>query len=270
MPELPEVEVSKLGITPHIVEQQVTEVIVRNGKLRWPVPEQVQLMVGHKVLSVQRRAKYLLIETDVGSAILHLGMSGKLRVVDKAVPVEKHDHIDIVFSNGKVLRYNDPRRFGAFLWQQPNTLHELLTKLGPEPLTDDFYDEMLYQRSRGKSTVIKNFIMDNHIVVGVGNIYANESLFKAGINPMKPAGKISQKRYSELTGHIKQTLADAIKQGGTTLKDFTQTDGNPGYFAQELLVYGRAGKPCVKCQTILKQVKIGQRASVFCPSCQAK
>lgn len=268
MPELPEVEVSRLGISPYIIGQVVEKVEVRNPNLRWPVPEEVDLLQGQKINDVKRRAKYLLLETNMGSGILHLGMSGKLRVIDGGVPPEKHDHIDIHFSNGKILRYNDPRRFGSFLWQAPNAVHDLLIKLGPEPLTDEFNHELLYQRSRNKSTVIKNFIMDNHIVVGVGNIYANESLFKSGIDPRKPAGKISKAKYQELTEHIKQTLADAIKQGGTTLKDFTQTDGKPGYFAQELLVYGRAGQPCQRCGTELSQVKIGQRASVYCPSCQ--
>jgi formamidopyrimidine-DNA glycosylase len=268
MPELPEVEVSRLGISPHITDQVVTKVIVRNGRLRWLVPDEVQLLVGQKVKAVTRRAKYLFIETDAGSGILHLGMSGKLRVVDKDVELVKHDHIDIEFSNGKVLRYNDARRFGSFLWQEPNTTHKLLMKLGPEPLTDAFDANVLFEQSRGKSTVVKNFIMDNHIVVGVGNIYANESLFKAGIDPRKPAGKITKKAYGILTEHIKQTLAEAIVQGGTTLKDFTQSDGSPGYFAQELLVYARAGKECLTCQNVIESIKIGQRNSFYCPSCQ--
>lgn len=268
MPELPEVEVSRLGITPHVEGNRVTKVTVRNPNLRWPVPEQVQLLVDKPIDKVRRRAKYLLLDSAEGSAILHLGMSGKLRVIDKSVALEKHDHLDIEFSDGKILRYNDPRRFGAFLWQELDTTHELLSKLGPEPLTEDFHSDVLYQASRGKVTKVKNFIMDNHIVVGVGNIYANESLFKAGIDPRRPAGKISKQRYQLLTQEIKNTLAYAIEQGGTTLKDFTQSDGNPGYFAQELMVYGRAGQPCVKCQTNLKEVKIGQRATVFCSSCQ--
>ena len=268
MPELPEVEVSRLGITPHIQGQTVTKVTVRNPNLRWPVPDAVQQLVGEPVTKVSRRAKYLLLESSHGTGILHLGMSGNLRVIDADVPVEKHDHVDIAFANGKVLRLNDPRRFGAFLWQAPGDVHELLTKLGPEPLTEAFHPELLYQASRGKVTKVKNFIMDNHVVVGVGNIYANESLFKAGIDPRRPAGKISKQRYQVLTEQIKQTLAFAIEQGGTTLKDFIQTDGKPGYFAQELLVYGRTGEPCVTCKTPLKEVKIGQRNTVFCASCQ--
>ena len=269
MPELPEVEVSRLGIEPHIIEQTVQQVVVRNPNLRWQVPDEVKLMERHKVLSVRRRAKYLLIDTEKGTAILHLGMSGKLRVIDKDVPVEKHDHVDIQFDNGKVLRLNDPRRFGAFLWQPLGEQHELLQKLGPEPLTDGFHQDLLFELSRKKTGPVKNFIMDNHVVVGVGNIYANESLFKAGIDPRRPAGKISRARYQDLTTHIKQTLAFAIQQGGTTLKDFTQSDGNPGYFAQELLVYGRGGLPCSQCGKKLKEVKIGQRATVFCTSCQS-
>ena len=268
MPELPEVEVSRLGISPHIEKQKVTKVTVRNPNLRWPVPEQVQQLVGEPIERVARRAKYLLLESAQGTAILHLGMSGSLRVIDKSVSVAKHDHVDIEFASGKVLRLNDPRRFGAFLWQEPGETHELLGKLGPEPLTDDFHSDLLFEASRGKVTKVKNFIMDNHIVVGVGNIYANESLFKAGIDPRRPAGKISKKRYQLLTEKIKQTLAFAIEQGGATLKDFTQSDGNPGYFTQELLVYGRAGEECVTCSSKLKEVKIGQRATVFCPSCQ--
>lgn len=268
MPELPEVEVSRLGIEPHIQGRVVTKVIVRNGSLRWPVPETVQDMVGQPITAVKRRAKYLLLETPVGTGILHLGMSGKLRVVPRSVEVVKHDHVDLVFDHDLVLRFNDPRRFGAFLWQSPNTIHAVLSKLGPEPLTDAFDDTVLFTRSRGKSGPVKNFIMDNHVVVGVGNIYANESLFKAGIDPRQPAGKVSKKRFQLLTKEIKATLAQAITQGGTTLKDFTQSDGNPGYFAQELMVYGRGGEECKVCANLLVEVKIGQRATVFCKSCQ--
>lgn len=268
MPELPEVEVSRLGIEPHILDQQVTAVIVRNPQLRWPVPDAVQQLVGCQITGVKRRAKYLLLECEKGTAILHLGMSGKIRVIDKNVAVAKHDHVDIVINNRLALRLNDPRRFGAFLWQEVNATHVLLSKLGPEPLTDEFNESVLFDRSRGKTGPVKNFIMDNHVVVGVGNIYANESLFKAGIDPRRPAGKISKKRYQLLTQKIKETLAQAIEQGGTTLKDFTQSDGNPGYFAQELMVYGRGGESCINCDGDLLEVKIGQRATVFCKACQ--
>ena len=268
MPELPEVEVSRLGISPHIEHQTIMDIVIRNPNLRWPIPNDVLKAKGLVVSHVERRAKYLLLHTEAGAIILHLGMSGKLRVIDKTVPIVKHDHLDIEFANGQILRLNDARRFGACLWQAPNEQHELLSKLGPEPLTDEFDDEHLFNVSRNKQVAIKNFIMDNHVVVGVGNIYANESLFKARIHPKRAAGKVSKKRYQELTKHIKQTLADAIKQGGTTLKDFTQSDGNPGYFAQELLVYGQGGKPCTECGSLLKEAKIGQRTTVFCNVCQ--
>ncbi|WP_440054966.1 bifunctional DNA-formamidopyrimidine glycosylase/DNA-(apurinic or apyrimidinic site) lyase [Pseudoalteromonas sp. T1lg65] len=268
MPELPEVEVSRLGIEPHILNQTVTEVRVHNAQLRWPVPSEVQQLTGQQVDAVKRRAKYLLIETTVGTAILHLGMSGNLRVVEASTELKKHDHVEIQFATGKVLRLNDPRRFGAFLWQQPGESHTLFAKLGPEPLTDAFTAEHLFELSRGKKVPIKQFIMDNHIVVGVGNIYANESLFKAGIHPKREAGKVSLKRYQSLTPIIKDTLAAAIVQGGTTLKDFAQTDGKPGYFAQQLLVYGRKGELCVECQSPLKEIRLGQRSTVYCPQCQ--
>lgn len=268
MPELPEVEVTRLGVAPHIHQQTVKQVIIRNPNLRWPVPREVQQLVGQIIQQVSRRAKYLLLSTDVGTAIIHLGMSGKLRVVDRQTPIQKHDHVDIVFGNGLALRLNDPRRFGAFLWQAPNETHILLSKLGPEPLSDDFTAQTLFERSRNKKLAVKNFIMDNHIVVGVGNIYANESLFKSGLHPLRLAGSLLLEECEELVKHIKQTLAYAIEQGGTTLKDFTQADGNPGYFAQKLLVYGRKGQQCINCQSELKEIKVGQRASVFCPTCQ--
>ncbi|RRS10713.1 bifunctional DNA-formamidopyrimidine glycosylase/DNA-(apurinic or apyrimidinic site) lyase [Pseudoalteromonas sp. J010] len=268
MPELPEVEVSRLGIQPYLTEQVITHVKVYNEKLRWPVPQDVHLLEGEQVTAVKRRAKYLLIESTHGTAILHLGMSGNLRVVDQGEPLKKHDHVEIILAGGKSLRLNDPRRFGAFLWQAKGAQHPTLAKLGPEPLTVEFTAEYLFAMSRGKKQAVKQFIMDNHVVVGVGNIYANESLFKAGIHPKKEAGKISLKRYQALAPIIKETLSAAIKQGGTTLKDFAQSDGKPGYFAQELLVYGRKGEPCVTCETSLKEVRLGQRSTVYCPKCQ--
>ncbi|OCQ20289.1 DNA-formamidopyrimidine glycosylase [Pseudoalteromonas luteoviolacea] len=268
MPELPEVEVSRQGIEPHIKQKVVTEVRIHNGSLRWPVPDDVQLLSGEKIDAVHRRAKYLLLESKVGSAILHLGMSGNLRVVEKSEPLKKHDHVELIFDNGLSLRLNDPRRFGAFLWQAPDEQHAVFAKLGPEPLTDDFDAKHLYERSRGKKVAVKQFIMDNHVVVGVGNIYANESLFKAGIHPKREAGKISLARYQKLTPIIKDTLASAILQGGTTLKDFAQSDGKPGYFAQELLVYGRKGGPCIQCGTQLQEIRLGQRSTIYCTKCQ--
>ncbi|CCQ11262.1 Formamidopyrimidine-DNA glycosylase [Pseudoalteromonas luteoviolacea B = ATCC 29581] len=268
MPELPEVEVSRLGIRPHVENQLVVDVKIHNPNLRWPVPEEVRSLIGQVIDSVERRAKYLLLNSHVGSMILHLGMSGNLRVVPVTEALKKHDHIEIHFDNGLALRLNDPRRFGACLWQEKGVSHAVLQKLGPEPLTEAFTAKHLYECSRGKKVAVKQFIMDNHVVVGVGNIYANESLFKAGIHPKCEAGKVSLARFQRLTPIIKETLAAAIKQGGTTLKDFAQSDGKPGYFAQELLVYGRKGQPCVTCFTELTEIRLGQRSTVFCKRCQ--
>jgi len=269
MPELPEVEVSRLGISPHMLGKTIQKVVVRKKQLRWLIPDQVHLAEGLVIRSIKRRAKYLLVRTDAGTIILHLGMSGKLRVVSTNTPIQKHDHLDIQLNDGKCLRFNDARRFGACLWQgEGEPQIDLLTSLGPEPLTDAFDGQRLYDLSRGKQIAVKNFIMDNKVVVGVGNIYANESLFQTGIDPRRQAGKVSQKRYLQLADHIKAVLAKAIEQGGTTLKDFTQADGNPGYFAQQLQVYGRAGESCFNCHEKIKSVVIGQRNSFYCPACQ--
>lgn len=268
MPELPEVEVSRLGIQPHIKTHVVTNVLVHNPNLRWPVPDEVKNTVNKVITGVRRRAKYLLLDTEIGSIVLHLGMSGHLRIVPIDEPLKKHDHIELHFGNGKALRLNDARRFGACLWQPTGTHHALFSKLGPEPLTDEFTGEYLYERSRGKKVAVKQFIMDNHMVVGVGNIYANEALFKAGIHPKKAAGRVSLKSYKLLTPIIKETLSAAIEQGGTTLKDFSQSDGKPGYFAQQLLVYGRKGKQCTQCDAVLQEIRLGQRSTVFCQQCQ--
>ncbi|WP_017222429.1 bifunctional DNA-formamidopyrimidine glycosylase/DNA-(apurinic or apyrimidinic site) lyase [Moritella dasanensis] len=269
MPELPEVEVSRQGIAPYLENAQIAKVVVRNAQLRWPVPIEIQDAVGCTVISVRRRAKYLLLETDKGTIIIHLGMSGSLRVLDSNVAVEKHDHVDIVMDSGKCLRLNDPRRFGSVLWQVGEVLeHKLLASLGPEPLTDDFTAQRLFERSRSRKMPVKSFLMDNHNVVGVGNIYANEALFAAGISPKRAAGNVSLQRYKVLVDEVKSVLAKAIAQGGTTLKDFTQTDGKPGYFVQELQVYGKAGKPCPKCAEEIKAVKIGQRNTFYCNQCQ--
>lgn len=269
MPELPEVEVSRLGISPHIEGKVISELRVHDKRLRWPVPEDVKRVQGHQLQRVTRRAKYLLLETAAGTLILHLGMSGALRVVPKATSLKKHDHIEIEFEHGQVLRLNDPRRFGALLYTDETVdHHKLLAHLGPEPLTDEFTGDYLHSMSRGRTQSIKTFIMDNRVVVGVGNIYANEALFKAGINPKRQAGKVSKKRFQELVPLIKQTLADAIQQGGTTLRDFTNVDGAPGYFAQKLLVYGRGGKRCRQCSGQLKEIRLGQRSTVYCTQCQ--
>ncbi|UYM18825.1 bifunctional DNA-formamidopyrimidine glycosylase/DNA-(apurinic or apyrimidinic site) lyase [Endozoicomonas euniceicola] len=270
MPELPEVETTRRGIEPHIVGQTIKHVEVRNPKLRWPVPDNLsELLAGRVIESVKRRAKYLLLEVEGGHLLIHLGMSGSLRMVNSDEPAKKHDHVDIFFSNGSCLRYHDPRRFGAVLWSSsPVNEHELLNKLGPEPLSDDFSSSLLYRRSRNKSQAVKTFIMDSHVVVGVGNIYANEALFKAGIRPDRPAGKISRARYERLTDCIKTTLAEAIRQGGTTLRDFVGGDGKPGYFKQQLTVYGRTGKPCTRCQSFIIESRLGNRSTFYCKKCQ--
>ena len=249
----------------------MSDVIIRNARLRWPVPEHLrQKLSGQIIRTVERRAKYLLIKTDGGTLLIHLGMSGSLRILESEQVPQKHDHADFVFSNGVLLRYTDPRRFGAILWlEEENVLdHDLLRKLGPEPLSDDFTDDCLYLKSRGKSQPVKTFIMDNHVVVGVGNIYANEALFKAGIRPDRPCGKISKARYERLTQCIRETLALAIEQGGTTLKDFVGGDGKPGYFKQELAVYGRKDKPCIYCLNPIVEIRLGNRSTCYCKKCQ--
>ncbi|MCL1067301.1 bifunctional DNA-formamidopyrimidine glycosylase/DNA-(apurinic or apyrimidinic site) lyase [Shewanella olleyana] len=269
MPELPEVEVTKQGISPHLVDQTVRDLVIRNASLRWPVPDICKNIIGQTIKQVRRRAKYLLIDTDVGITIVHLGMSGSLRILPANTPVEKHDHIDLVLENGRVLRYNDPRRFGAWLWYElPEEAHPLLVKLGPEPLSDAFNPQQLQTALANKKKAIKLCLMDNHIVVGVGNIYANEALFAAGIHPKAAAGNIDIERLTILVTEVKQILAQAIKQGGTTLKDFTNAEGKPGYFAQKLHVYGRGGESCTACGNLLSEIKLGQRTTVFCGLCQ--
>ncbi|ADN74350.1 DNA-(apurinic or apyrimidinic site) lyase; Formamidopyrimidine-DNA glycosylase [Ferrimonas balearica DSM 9799] len=269
MPELPEVEVTRLGIAPHLEGRVVEEVIVRNPRLRWPVDPLIQQLVGQTILSVTRRAKYLLVDTEAGVLILHLGMSGSLRVLDPVPEPGKHDHLDLVLDSGAVLRLNDPRRFGAAIWWQlPLDAQPLLNKLGPEPLTAAFNAEQLAAALKGKTSAIKTALMDNHVVVGVGNIYANEALFAAGIHPKRAAGNLSKARLAKLVEEVKAVLARAIQQGGTTLKDFTQADGKPGYFVQQLNVYGRGGQACVQCGAQLKEIKLGQRATVYCGHCQ--
>ena len=247
----------------------VRRVIVREARLRWPVPDQlVALLSGQVIEAVQRRAKYLLFRTAAGSLMVHLGMSGSLRLVDATEPPGRHDHIDILFDGGVCLRYHDPRRFGCFLWLAPGDDHPLLRNLGPEPLSSDFDGQLLYRRSRGRKVAVKSFIMDGKVVVGVGNIYANEALFLAGIRPDRAAGRISSARYQHLAENVKLVLTNAIAQGGTTLRDFVGGDGKPGYFAQQLLVYGRGGQPCKTCGSVLQEQRLGQRSSVYCVTCQ--
>lgn len=268
MPELPEVEVSRMGVSRHLEGKVISDVVIRTPKLRWDIPQpQLKNLVGQTIERVSRRAKYLILETACGDIIIHLGMSGSLRVIDKDAALKKHDHVDITVG-GQVLRLNDPRRFGAVLFSLPNQEHSVFSKLGPEPLTDAFNSEHLIVMCAKRKAAIKQVIMDNPVVVGVGNIYANESLFLTGIHPQTPANQVSKPKLIALTAMIKDVLAAAIKQGGTTLKDFSQTDGKPGYFAQSLYVYGRGGEQCLKCDSTLQEVKLGQRASVFCPQCQ--
>ncbi len=275
MPELPEVETTRRGIEPHIQDQFISSMDIRQAKLRWPIPAHLSKTAkGLAVLAVKRRAKYLLMEVGEanrlkGTIIIHLGMSGSLRLLQPPVAKpEKHEHFDIYFNNGQVLRYTDPRKFGACLWQEANETLSIFKHLAPEPLTDEFNFDYLYKKSRKRTCAIKTFIMDQKNVVGVGNIYASESLFISGINPKKAAGKVTKVQYQALLNAIKTTLKKAIKEGGTTLKDFVGSDGKPGYFAQQLHVYGRAGQECDLCQAPIKQMTQAQRSTFYCPACQ--
>ena len=270
MPELPEVETTRRGIEPHIENNKVSKVILRRKTLRWPItPALSKDLPGETIQSVSRRGKYLLLATQKGCLLIHLGMSGSLRIVESSRAAAKHDHVDVVFANNKVLRYTDPRRFGCILWEtEPIEAHSLLASLGPEPLEDNFHTDYLFKKSRRRNVAVKTFIMDSKVVVGVGNIYANESLFLAGISPKRSAGKISKPRYEKLVECIQQVLQQAIDVGGTTLKDFTGSDGEPGYFAQSLHVYGRRGEPCYGCNGTLKEIRQGQRSTVYCSQCQ--
>lgn len=268
MPELPEVETTRKGIQPHIENQMITRIVIRQHQLRWKVPSTLpQQLRNKKVDDVMRRGKYLLFKIDCGTLVLHLGMSGSLRILTKATPPQKHDHIDIEFANKKILRFTDPRRFGAMLWMNNND-HPLLAKLGPEPLTKDFSAKYLVRLAQNKIVAIKSFIMDSKIVVGVGNIYAAEALFLSKIDPAKPAKTLSQEQMERLVKAIKRILRQAIQQGGTTLKDFVNSEGKPGYFVNKLKVYGRDGLPCVTCHEPLSSMRIGQRNTVYCQHCQ--
>ncbi len=270
MPELPEVETSLRGIEPYIKGQKVIDVVVRQPRLRWPIPKALAKELANQTIEhLERRGKYIIMHTAVGSVILHLGMSGSLRILDKGTLADKHDHIDLVFSNSKLLRLRDPRRFGAVLWTRKDPhKHKLINNLGPEPLSDAFDTDYLYALGKSRKVAIKTLIMNSQIVVGVGNIYASESLFLAGINPKRAANRISRQRYALLVSAIKQILQQAIKQGGTTLRDFTREDGKPGYFKQTLAVYGRTGETCNTCGSDIKQFTQAQRSTFYCPSCQ--
>ena len=269
MPELPEVETTLRGIAPHMERRSITEIIVRNPALRWPIPAEVAAARGQKVIACRRRAKYLLVELEQGGLRIDLGMSGSLRICGPEDVPRKHDHVDIVMDSGRRIRFNDPRRFGALLWwDRSPERHAPLRDLGPEPLSDGFSGAHLWRLSRSRKAAVKSFIMDGRVVVGVGNIYASEALFMSGIHPSRPAGRISMVRYEALAAAIRDVLAHAIRRGGTTLRDFVNSEGNPGYFAQELTVYEREGNPCFHCQTPIRRKVIGQRSSYYCPSCQ--
>ncbi len=269
MPELPEVETSRRGIAPWVEGQTVTKVIVRERRLRWPVPPEIDReLPGQTIRSLSRRAKYLLFKTDAGTAMLHLGMSGSVRIIDADEPAAKHDHVDIQLESGKALRFRDPRRFGSFLWARDPFEHKLLRNLGPEPLSQDFDGDYLWQKARGRRVSIKQFIMNASIVVGVGNIYASEVLFHSGIHPRRSAGRIANGRMTLLVDSIKTVLERAIAAGGTTLKDFSGGDGEPGYFQQQLEVYGRAKESCRRCEREISLIVIGQRSTFYCKNCQ--
>lgn len=270
MPELPEVETICRGIAPHIEGKRIISVIVRQPKLRWPISQEISTLLPNLIIrSVKRRAKYLLLNADKGTLIIHLGMSGSLRIVKSDTAPQKHEHVDIIFENNTCLRYNDPRRFGCLLWTpKPINDHKLIQNLGPEPLSTLFDIDYFYATSRTRKRPIKSHIMDGSIVVGVGNIYANEALFKAGIHPQRSTNKISKARLECLVKAIKDILNRAIEQGGTTLKDFVNSEGKPGYFQQTLNVYGRVEQPCTLCKTPIKQVVIAQRSTFYCAHCQ--
>lgn len=269
MPELPEVETSRRGIAPWLQNRRVARVIVRQRQLRWPVPWEIDdLLPGQVIRALQRRAKYLLFRTDAGTAMLHLGMSGSVRIIDAKEPAGRHDHVDIEVSDGRALRFRDPRRFGSLLWADDPSQHPLLKDLGPEPLDDAFDGDYLWQKARGRRISIKPFIMNAKIVVGVGNIYASEALFAAGIHPKRRADRIAIHRMQRLAETIRSVLSRAIRAGGTTLQDFYGSDGEPGYFRHELEVYGRGEEQCRRCKTPLTVVVLGQRSTYYCKSCQ--
>ncbi|MDE0855944.1 MAG: bifunctional DNA-formamidopyrimidine glycosylase/DNA-(apurinic or apyrimidinic site) lyase [Nevskia sp.] len=270
MPELPEVETIRRGVEPHVVGRTIREVTVRDPRLRWPIPAEFAAFArGRKIRAVGRRGKYLIFDLGGDRLIVHLGMTGRLLVLDPAAPLKKHDHVDLLLSGKVLLRFHDPRRFGAVLpWPAAEAQHALLAGMGPEPFSAEFSGDYLYQRSRGRRAAVKLFIMDGRMVVGVGNIYASEALFHAGIRPGTAAGKVTRAQYARLAEAILQVLRVAIEHGGTTLRDFRGSDGSNGYFQQELRVYDREHRPCYVCATPIKRLVLGQRSSFYCPSCQ--
>jgi formamidopyrimidine-DNA glycosylase len=270
MPELPEVETTRRGIRAALVGRKVTTFDLREPRLRWPVePTLARELVGQRVVEVRRRAKYLLIELERGTLIAHLGMSGSLRVMPAGAAHLLHDHYDLVLDSGQCLRFNDPRRFGSLHWcvGDPRA-HALLAALGPEPLEPEFDADYLARRAAGRKAAVKLFLMDQRIVVGVGNIYASEALFRAGVRPRRAAGRIKRAEWVRVVEAVRAVLGDAIRQGGTTLRDYVGADGTPGYFRQELHVYERTGEPCRRCSTPIRHLVQGQRSTYFCPGCQ--
>jgi len=269
MPELPEVETTRRGIAPHLLGHRVTQLLVHEPRLRWPVPDTVSALENATITAVSRRAKYLLLTVPAGSAIVHLGMSGSLRFCTDGEPRRKHDHVEMTLSSGGVLRFHDPRRFGCLLWQAAgDPPHPLLAKLGPEPLSDAFDGDTLFAATRKRAVAIKILIMNAAVVVGVGNIYASEALFAAGVRPGRAARRVTRVEAHRIAAAIKTVLARSIEMGGTTLRDFVDSDGQPGYFAQSLAAYGRAGEPCRSCRTLIAQRVLGQRSTFWCPTCQ--
>jgi formamidopyrimidine-DNA glycosylase len=270
MPELPEVETTRRGVEPWLLNQRIREAVLRHRGMRWPVRADLsRLLAGHRIRRVDRRSKYLLLDCEAGWLILHLGMSGSLRIVPAQQAPGKHDHFDLVLDSGQALRLTDPRRFGAVLWQAGEPArHKLLRGLGPEPFDAAFDADWMYRRTRGRTAAIKNVLMDSRMVCGVGNIYANEALFRAAIRPARAAGRISRERYARLVEAVRTTLRDAIEAGGSSLRDFVHADGSPGHFQQQYFVYGRDGEPCRRCATPIKALRIGQRSAFYCPRCQ--
>ena len=269
MPELPEVETTRRGIEPFLLNKHIKSVVVHNSSLRWPVPKNITRLSEGRVLHVGRRGKYIILTTNSGSAIIHLGMSGSLRIDNQSVPKRKHDHVELLLANKHVIRFHDPRRFGCFLWHEgPVEEHPLLAKLGPEPLANQFNGEYLFTATRKRNVAIKTLIMNSQVVVGVGNIYASEALFSSGIRPAKAAKRLSRADSDALCREIRDVLQRSIDKGGTTLRDFINSDGEPGYFAQSLSVYGREGKPCHVCKAPIKKKVMAQRSTFYCSACQ--
>jgi|LNFM01.1.fsa_nt_gb formamidopyrimidine-DNA glycosylase len=277
MPELPEVETTRRGLAPLVERQRILSAVVRHRGLRQPVPRGLeQRLAGARVHALSRRGKYLLFSCEAanqeqGTLLVHLGMSGRLWLVDTGIPPEKHDHFDLVIDNGRVIRLRDPRRFGLVLWLKGDPLaHPLLNRIGPEPLTEDFDGAVLHRATRSRSAAIKLVIMDGHVVAGVGNIYANEALFRAGIDPRTPAKRVSRARCDALAREIRAVLGEAINAGGSSLRDYVGSDGMAGNFQNNFLVYGRAGEPCTRCRTVIRELKQAQRATCYCPHCQRR